>query len=143
MKTKERPLRKEISAIVLFFVISILVSFSQKSINTKNSSVDNKRKPQIENADSVTDSGKIMTFHGNVKIRIPSADLTYSIIKTDSAIFDKEKNIYSVYLGTVEKFVSGNTNPIEIVSFDTLRYNVDSGRAIGKNINGLLINEKM
>lgn len=99
-------------------------------IDQKNSDIEKAGKPQLEYADSVTiHDKKIMTLRGNVRIRIPDTDSKYTIIKTDSAIFDIEKNVYSAHSGKLEKFVSGNTNPFMAIFFEDFTYNAVSGKS--------------
>jgi hypothetical protein len=163
MMTNDGPLRnillKKSSAILLFIAIGSIVTFSQKTINPKNTSIevplsqktinprnsgiDNAKKPQLVYANSATIFDKIILFKGNVKIRIADSDSSFTIIKADSATFDNEKNIYLAYFGTMEKFISGNPKPFKTTSFHNLRYDFKSGITFTKNTKGEnLINGK-
>jgi len=153
MMTNDNPLQhmilKKSFAIALFLVIGSIVTFSQRTItpdNSKiimpsqqqikpeNSSFENSKKPRIEEASITTILEKIAIFQGNVKFRIPDTDSSYTIIKTDSATIDTEKNIYSSHSGIMEKFNSGQTNPFKTISFEDLRYDFNSGKTYIKKI---------
>ncbi len=145
MMTNNRPshymILKKISAIVLIFIIGILVSFSQDTIKPKNINTENPKKPQIEDAATATIlKDKIMILQGNVKIKIPS-DSTYIIIKSDSILFDKEKNFYSVHFGSLEKFSSVDNKLLEKTFFQDLTYYLESGRTTIKKIDSMILFE--
>jgi beta-lactamase regulating signal transducer with metallopeptidase domain len=93
---------------------------------------------QLENASEATIVNKIFNFSGNVIIRILNTDTNYTLIKSDSATFDKEKNIITVNIGTMEKYNSGDIDPFEKIYFVDLKYDAESGKVISKKINAVV-----
>ena len=154
MMTNNKPLHllilRKFSAVILFLVIGILISFGQKTIDPKKSNIENTQdfqqksnikntqNFQLKNASEARIVNKIYNFSGNVIIRILNTDTNYSLIKSDSAIYDSEKNILTVNIGKMEKYNSGDIDPIEIVSFVDLKYDTESGKVIAKKVNAVV-----
>ena len=99
------------------------------------------RKPQnfqLEYAREATIVNKIFNFSGNVIIRILNTDTNYTLIKSDSATYDKEKNILTVNIGTMEKYNSEDIDPFEKIYFVDLKYDAESGKVIAQKINSIV-----
>jgi len=93
---------------------------------------------QLEYASDATIVNKIWNFSGNVIIRILNTDTNYTLIKSDSVTYDKEKNIITVNIGTMEKYNSGDIDPFEKIYFVDLKYDAESGKVIAKKINAVV-----
>lgn len=93
---------------------------------------------QLENASEAAIVNKICNFRGNVIIRILNTDTNYTLIKSDSATYDIEKNIITVNLGTMEKYNSGDIDPFEKIYFADLKYDAESGKVITKKISAVV-----
>ena len=154
MMINNKPLHllnlRKFSAVILFLVVGIFVSFGQKTIDPKKSNVENPHKFQqesnientqnfqLEGASEVTIVNNIWTCSGNVIIRIPKTETNYTLIKTDSATYDKEKNMITVNTGTLEIYNSGDIDPIEIITFVDLKYDAKTGKTIINKINAVV-----
>lgn len=141
MMTNDRPLHRlifrKISAFFLFLAIGITLSFSQRSSFSEQSKVTSIQDPIIERANTSTIlSDKILILSGNVIIRIPKSDTYYYLIKTENATYDKEKKLISAVDGTMERFSLERNDLIDMISFDSLKYDVASNRAVASNISG-------
>ena len=93
---------------------------------------------QLEYASDATIVNKIYNLRGNVIIRILNTDTNYTLIKSDSAIYDKEKNIITANMGIMEKYNSGDINPFEKIYFVDLKYDAESGKVFVKKINSVI-----
>jgi beta-lactamase regulating signal transducer with metallopeptidase domain len=121
-------------------------SLSKEGITTQQNVVkgiglDAEKKPQnfqLENASEATIVNNIYNFSGNVIIRILKTNTNYTLIKSDSATYDKEKNIITVNIGTMEKYNSGDIDPFEKIYFVDLKYDAESGKVIAKKINSVV-----
>lgn len=142
MMTNNKPLHllnlRKFSAAIIFLVVGILVSFGQKTVGPKKSNIENTQNFQLEGASEVTIVNNIWTISGNVIIRIPKTETNYTLIKTDSATYDKEKNIIKVNTGTLEIYNSGDIDPIERISFVDLKYDAETGKTIINKINSVV-----
>lgn len=132
-----RLIFRKIFAVLLFLAAGTTLTFSQKTGHSGQSEAATIQEPQIERANTVTiQSGNQLILSGNVIIRINKSANSYFLIKTDEATYDKEKKIITAVGGTMERFNPENNDPVDMISFDNLKYNVATNRAEAKNISG-------
>jgi beta-lactamase regulating signal transducer with metallopeptidase domain len=138
-------------ATVFFLLLSFKESKSATSLSKEGIAIQQdvvkgiglgaEKKPQnflIENASEVTIENNILNFSGNVLIRIRNTDTKYTLIKSDSATYDKDKKTITVKIGTMEKYNSGEIDPFEKIIFADLKYDEVSGKVIVKKFNAVV-----
>lgn len=140
MMTNDTPLRclifRKTLAFFLFIAVGTTLSFSQGSSLSEQSKVMTIQEPIIERANSSTILSGKLVLSGNVIIRIPKSDTFYYLIKTENATYDKGKKIISAVDGTMERFNLENNDLIDMISFDSLKYDIASNRASASHIKG-------